>query len=207
MVFPSLRKDTLNYDNVFSAIEFAVQAHRGQLRKATGVPYVVHPIAVGRRLMEIGSPESLVLAGFLHDTLEDTDVEQEKLQAAFSDPVAELVLAVTESDKALPWERRKEEMLAHLEQANSEVLVLSLADKLDNIQSIQRALMRLGEDVWSRFNQPRAQQAWYYGRLAGIFTRRIGDGSWRSLLEPFNDAVLHVFRLNSLEEIPSWHKT
>lgn len=153
--------------------------------------------------MEIGSPEPLVLAGFLHDTLEDTVVGQGELQAAFGDRVVELVLAVTESDKSLPWERRKKEMLARLAQAHTEVLTLSLADKLDNIQSIQRALLHEGDEVWSRFNRPRAQQAWYYGRLAGIFTRRIGEMTSGPLLEPFNEAVLQVFRLNSLEDIPS----
>lgn len=153
--------------------------------------------------MEQGAPEALVLAGFLHDTLEDTGVSGESLRESFGDRVVDLVLAVTERDKSLPWERRKKETLARLRHASEEVLLLSLADKLDNIQSIHRALLWQGESTWSRFNRPRSQQAWYYGRLAELFGRRIGEGVGTTLVEAFNSTVLQVFQLNSFEDIPS----
>jgi (p)ppGpp synthase/HD superfamily hydrolase len=180
----------------FLALEFAVRAHRGQFRKGTRIPYVVHPIAVGRRLMELGFSEPLILAGFLHDTLEDTGVSKGDLEELFGRHVADIVEAVSECDKTLPWEQRKQTMLENLEHAETDVLTLALADKLDNLMSIQRALIQDEEDVWSRFNRPRAQQAWYFGRLADIFNRRIGSGSAKSLVGAFNAALAHVFGQN-----------
>jgi (p)ppGpp synthase/HD superfamily hydrolase len=187
----------VNENPRFRAIEFAVRAHHGQFRKGTRIPYVVHPIAVGRRLMELGYSEPLVLAGFLHDVVEDAGVDKDEIERLFGRKVVDLIEAVSEGDKSLPWERRKRAKLERLEGATQEVLVLSLADQLDNLRSIQRALAWEGGRVWSRFNRPRAQQAWYFGRLVDLYDRRVANGPARSLAEAFHESFIQVFPTES----------
>ena len=116
---------------LFEAIEFAAAAHRGQYRKASRVPYIVHPLGVMRILIAGGAEEELAAAGVLHDVVEDTEVTPDQLLARFGGEVSRLVLAVSEPDKSLAWEERKLhtlEFLAH--QARPDEVLLALADKL-----------------------------------------------------------------------------
>jgi (p)ppGpp synthase/HD superfamily hydrolase len=62
---------------LFDAIEFAVKAHRGQLRKGTTIPYVSHPMEVARILLQAGCSDTIAIAGLLHDTVEDAGVTVE----------------------------------------------------------------------------------------------------------------------------------
>ena len=157
---------------VWEAIELAARAHRGQVRKGTGVPYLVHPLGVARLLIEHGLPEEVVIAGVLHDTVEDTAVTLGELEARFGAGVAGLVAALSEPDKAAPWEVRKQHTLDGLRVAPLEVVLASCADKLDNLRSLQEDLSRMGEALWGVFKRGRDQQAWYYRGLAEAFTLR-----------------------------------
>ena len=78
-------------NKVFQAIEMAARAHRGQLRKGSGVPYLIHPLNVAKLLIEEGCEEELVVAGILHDTVEDTDVELVDIAVVFGSRVSRLV--------------------------------------------------------------------------------------------------------------------
>ena len=72
-----------------------------------------------------------------------------------------------------PRRERKEAQLAHLREAEPEVLALKAADTLHNVQSILRDLRIHGERVWERFNAPREEQLWYYGSVAEIIAARL----------------------------------
>jgi (p)ppGpp synthase/HD superfamily hydrolase len=181
-------------DILFEAIEFAVHAHRGHFRKGTGIPYIFHPLNTGMRLLEIGCSEAVVVAGILHDTLEDTPTTFEDIRTRFGDDVANLVSSVSEPDKSEAWENRKKHTLMSLETASEEVLLIALADKIDNIQSIRRALEREGDEVWVRFNRPKESQAWYYHSLVVVFRRRLTTESGTSLVEILKTNVTQVFR-------------
>jgi len=186
-------KDNANTDPLFEAIEFAVQAHAGQFRKGTSVPYIVHPIAVGRILAVAGCAPEIVIAGFLHDTVEDTAVTPDEIRKEFGEWVARLVCAVTESDRSAPWWQRKQGTLDKLRSADDDVLVLALADKIDNMCSIHDFLRRDGEQIWERFNRPRADQAWYFHSLASCFQERIHRAPALDLLPDFIQSVDTVF--------------
>jgi (p)ppGpp synthase/HD superfamily hydrolase len=178
---------------VFEAIEFAVRAHCGQYRKGTRIPYVMHAIGVGRILIENGCDDWLVAAGILHDTVEDTATSLEDIRRSFGGEVADLIALSSEPDKTATWEDRKRHTLATLESASNDVLLLAMADKLDNIRSIRVALGREGEKVWSRFNRPKADQAWYYRSLADVFKRRAAEDVLFRLLSEFRGQVVGVF--------------
>jgi (p)ppGpp synthase/HD superfamily hydrolase len=68
---------------IFEAIEFGARAHAGKYRKGTEVPYIVHPLGVMKILVEHGASEDLVVAGILHDTVEDTYVTLEDIRNSF----------------------------------------------------------------------------------------------------------------------------
>ena len=77
-----------------SAFDFAYQLHRRQVR-ATGEPYIIHPVAVADLLRDIGASAAVIAAGFLHDVVEDTDVTLDEIQAHFGAEVRHLVEGVT----------------------------------------------------------------------------------------------------------------
>ena len=81
------------------AIEVATKAHEGQLRK-TGEPYIIHPIAVMKILQEWNMDEDTVIAGILHDTVEDTTLTLKEIEEEFGKDVAFLVNGVTKLSEA-----------------------------------------------------------------------------------------------------------
>ena len=179
---------------IFKAIAFAAQAHTGQYRKGTKIPYISHPLNVAETLIRMGCSEQVVIAGLLHDTLEDTPVTEDTVQEMFGRDIALLVKSVSEpSKREYAWEERKAHTLKHLEAAPWEVLILSLADKLDNIRSIQNDHAMMGEQVWLRFKRPREKQQWYYKRLAGIFSERLIDDASLPLVSDYCALVRLVF--------------
>jgi len=178
---------------IFKAIEFAARAHSGQHRKGTKIPYIVHPLGVAKILIEYGCPDHVVIAGILHDTVEDTPVTLNEIKQAFGWDIADLVEAASEPDKTDTWENRKNHTIGMLKTLSKEAAILVLADKLDNIRAIREDCERHGESLWHRFNRPRDQQKWYYENLATVFTDSLTDeGSW-NLLNIFKAEVVRVF--------------
>jgi len=149
-------------DAISQAIVFASKAHRGQLRKGTSIPYVWHALSVGKLLQDAGAPSELVVAGILHDTVEDTSVTLEEIEERFGSRVAEVVRGCSESDKSLPWEQRKMHTIESLRTAPAEVKIVSAADKLDNLRAIRSDLEEVGDGLWKRFRRGRDKQEGYY---------------------------------------------
>jgi (p)ppGpp synthase/HD superfamily hydrolase len=179
---------------LYDAIELAARAHHHQVRKGTEIPYIVHPLAVANLLIRVNSPEPLVIAGLLHDVIEDTPVTIQDILARFGPEVAELVTALSEPDKKASWEDRKAHTIDYLEKhASDDVLIVSLADKLDNIRAIREGLESDGEKFWERFNRPREKQRWYYERLATVFSTKVRREPALTLLSAFKAEIARVF--------------
>lgn len=177
-------------ERLWDAIEFAASQHRGQVRKGTGLPYLSHPLGVMELLIDAGAPEPVVVAGVLHDVLEDTDATSGDLESRFGADVAKLVMDLSEADKTLSWEDRKRHTIQDLEGVEGHVLLAACADKLHNLLSIQADLAVQGPALWDRFKRGRSQQAWYYRELARVFTRRGGE---QPLFKRFAALVGEVF--------------
>ena len=158
---------------IFAALRFAAEAHDGQCRKGTRIPYLIHPLRVAKILLDYGCPDELAIAGLLHDTVEDTDVTLEEIRTIFGDNVARLVDFATEPAKTWSWEKRKQHTLSLLETGEPEALCLSIADKLDNVRSLREDLQRIGDKAWNRFRRPREKQLWYFQSLQRIFDARL----------------------------------
>lgn len=178
---------------IFQAIEFAAAAHRGQYRKGTRLPYIMHPLNAARCLLEAGCEDELVAAAILHDVLEDTETTIEELYAAFGPRIAELVISVSEPEELVAWEDCKAHTLEALRTSSLDVLYVAIADKLDNIQSIRQSVGENGELTWKRFRRGRDQQRWYYETLSEIFTARLVDPPGSALATRFAEHVTAVF--------------
>ena len=148
-------------NHIEEAIEIAAQAHDGQVRKGTSTPYITHPYAVGLILMDAGCSESLVIAGILHDTVEDTDLTLECIRKNFGNHVAEIVDGCSEN-KSLRWRERKSECIEALKTATTEVCIVTCADKLHNLRTVISEFDNIGDVVWERFHGGLEAQEWYY---------------------------------------------
>ena len=150
-------------DSVDRAIGFAARAHEGQQRKIGDVPYIAHPVAVAMLLQRMGCDETIVAAGLLHDTVEDTRVTLDEIRQQFGDEVAEIVAGCTELPKRkYKWETRKLQMIATLQDASLAVKLVAAADKYHNLSHTLYNERTYGPKVWRRFGRGKEQQAWYY---------------------------------------------
>lgn len=154
--------------NLYKAIRFATAAHTGQTRKGKpDVPYITHPLTVALVLARADADEDVVIAGILHDTVEDSNgkVTLEDIKDNFGELVAMLVGHVTEQDKSLPWEQRKQIALTHIYKMPYGALLLKSADVLANLSDLLTDLEVEGESVWDRFNAPKDKQLERYHNL------------------------------------------
>ena len=155
---------------IHNAIIFATKAHEGQVRKGTNIPYIVHPMEVMQILTENGCDETVILAGILHDTLEDTPTTPDDIRNQFGQAVLELVQSESE-DKSKTWQERKQNTINHLADASKEIQLVCCADKLSNIKSIYADKQALGDAVFDRFNAPKELVRWYYQGVASALTQ------------------------------------
>ena len=137
--------DTKSSERLDHAIEVAKKAHEGQFRK-TGEPYIIHPLAVKKILEEWGMDEDTVIAGVLHDTIEDTDLTLEDIRKEFGESVAFLVDGVTKLSTARTGMRdidtylpaTKDNFLRLMIALGDDirVLIIKLADRLHNVRTL-----------------------------------------------------------------------
>jgi (p)ppGpp synthase/HD superfamily hydrolase len=162
-----------------SAMVYAHQVHHGQRRKGTGIPYIAHVLGVASIAMEYGADEDEAIGALLHDAAEDGGGEATlaEIRARFGDAVGDIVLGCSDSlvedpEDKLPWRDRKENYIAHLENATQSVCLVSAADKLHNVRSIIRDYHQHGDDIWQRFQGRREGTLWYYQTVAHTLVRR-----------------------------------
>jgi GTP pyrophosphokinase len=142
------------------AWEFCVRHHAGQMR-ASGEPYVVHPLKVAEVLAEMKLDATAIAAGLLHDAVEDTPATNEEIEAGFGEQVAHIVEGVTKIDKiqfANRVDRQAENVRKMLLAMVSDVRVvlIKLADRLHNMRTLehldpdrQEAIARETQDIYA----------------------------------------------------------
>ena len=131
------------YDDpmIIKAFEIANRLHNGQMRKS-GEPYIIHPIAVSKILASFGMDNETVVAGLLHDVVEDTEYTREELVEDFNEEIALLVDGVTklgnikyDSKEELQAENFRKMFLAMSKDIR--VLIIKLADRLHNMRTME----------------------------------------------------------------------
>jgi len=170
-------------DVINHALAFAAKHHDRQVRKGTKLPYLTHPANVALILTRYGRDNDTVVAGILHDVIEDCvgegysrEMLEQRIGDKFGPKVLDTVLAVTyrkldDDGVELSGEDRKADYLERLAGASEEARWVCAADKIHNASSIVADLKRTvdAETIWKRFGGGRAGTGrWYrqvYDRL------------------------------------------
>ena len=184
------------------AIIYAVEKHAGQLRKGTQIPYIVHPMEVLALLNEMRADMTVIIAGVLHDTVEDTSATIDDIIREFGEDVAELVGNHTE-DKSKTWFQRKSQGLRELAEGSFDLKCLVLADKLSNVRNMYRDYMIEGDEYWDRFNAPFEKQAWYYNSAVKAMEELKDNENTAVRYNEFKEIVEKTFG-HVTEDVPSY---
>ncbi|MFK0254749.1 RelA/SpoT family protein [Streptomyces sp. NPDC090445] len=174
--------ETATLRQIEQAYQVAERWHRGQKRKS-GDPYITHPLAVTTILAELGMDPATLMAGLLHDTVEDTDYGLEDLRRDFGDAVALLVDGVTKLDRVKFGEAAQAETVRKMVVAMAKdprVLVIKLADRLHNMRTM-RYLKREKQEKKAR------ETLEIYAPLA----HRLGMNTIKWELEDLSFAILY----------------
>jgi (p)ppGpp synthase/HD superfamily hydrolase len=166
-------------DRINHALAFAAKHHDQQVRKGTRLPYLTHPANVAIILTRYGQDDDTVVAGILHDVIEDCvrdgftrEMLESRIADKFSHDVLDTVLAVTnrkydDDGIELSSEERKDDYLERLASANTRARWVCAADKVHNASTILADLKRTDypETVWGRFNVGREGTVRWYRRV------------------------------------------
>jgi len=173
-------------DRINHALAFAAKHHDRQVRKGTRLPYLTHPANVAIILARYGQDTDTVVAGILHDVIEDCVQEafsretlEQRIGDKFGSDVLDTVLAVTyrlidDDGVELSHDDRRDDYLARLAAANESARWVCAADKLHNASSILADLRRTidPDTIWNRFSGGRdGTIRWYrsvYDRLKDV---------------------------------------
>lgn len=179
-------RDTGYSDVINHALAFAAKHHDRQVRKGTKLPYLTHPANVAIILTRYGRENDAVVAGILHDVIEDCvrdgytrEMLEQRIGDKFGPRILDTILAVTyrrhdDDGVELSGDDRKADYLERLSGANEDARWVCAADKIHNASSLISDLRRTvdPETVWARFGGGKAATArWYrqvYDRLAEV---------------------------------------
>jgi len=163
-------------DRINHALAFAAKHHDQQVRKGTRLPYLTHPANVALILTRYGQDDDTVIAGILHDVIEDTvrqaytrEMLEQRIREKFGDGILATVHQVThrlvdDDDVELSPADRKQDYLDRLAQASEQARWVCAADKLHNAATIVADLRRTvdPDSVWGRFKLGKeGTSAWY----------------------------------------------
>ena len=126
---------------VAEAYKFAEKAHADQ-KRSSGEPYSIHPLSVAKILTDLGMDVDTIIAGLLHDTIEDTGVTKEELEERFGREVAGMVDGVTKLSR-LSYKSKEEQQVENLRKMflamakDIRVIIIKLADRLHNLRTLE----------------------------------------------------------------------
>jgi len=179
------------------AINFASDKHAGQMRKADRIPYISHPFGVAWILSYYQADEDTIVAGLLHDVLEDVpECSENEIKTLFGERVLNIVKEVTENknlgaNRKSSWQNRKEAYLHHLKQASESALLVCASDKIHNLTSHAQTFLCQGEDMWENFSAAPQRMLWYYESVLEILKDRLHH----PIVDELKDRIEHFRKL------------
>lgn len=195
----------IDHARIAYAAAYAVTAHAGQMRKKTEIPYASYVLAVGALVLEHGGTTEQVVAGFLHDVVEDCGgtARLDEVRRVFGEDVAVLVDALSDAAPALgeekaPWKERKIrylEHLGHLASQGSPAILVSACDRLHNLTAIGEDLNdpAIGIAVLSRFKAPNVNEVlWNHRTTVQVYGEAQDTRVPVRLKRRLEDALLRV---------------
>lgn len=178
------------------AINKAAELHRHQIRKDVDIPYIMHPFSVAIILSNYTSDEDVIIAGLMHDTVEDVrGYTFKKLAKDFGARVAGIVQEVSEDKTSYytkdkekkTWYIRKKKYISGLETASTDALLVAAADKIHNINSLIESYENLGGRLWKNFNapEPKRDYLWFYSKVLDVLEKRLKSDIVKELKQGF----------------------
>jgi GTP pyrophosphokinase len=210
------------------AWEFCVQHHEGQMR-ASGEPYIIHPLEVAEVLAEMKMDATAIAAGLLHDSVEDTPATNEEIAAGFGDQVAHIVEGVTKIDK-IQFANREDRQAENVRKmllamvSDVRVVLIKLADRLHNMRTLehlkpdrQEAIARETMDIYAPLAH-RLGMGKVRGELEDLAFRYTDPVSYEQMsaavearraegeqyLRSVEDIVIELLRENNIDARVEW---
>ena len=185
-----------------TAFGVASWAHKDCVRKGTSIPYISHLLAVSALVIEHGGNEVQTAAALLHDVIEDTEIDEFMLRALVDEPVADIVVACSDTQKKPKpsWRPRKEKYLQHLRELIAEpevnpAILVALADKVHNAETTADTVLHKGKTAKEIYDDPNFnakvdEQKWWYTSLVTEFRKsKVAPG----LVDRLDRAVKAIF--------------
>lgn len=151
----------IDQERINFAFSYAGEKHSKQHRKGTTIPYIVHIYEVYEYLREERADEETLIAGVLHDVVEDTGTSIDEIKEHFGENIANLV-SIESEVKGLPYLVRKTMHMQKLKQASDNAKLINCADKLSNLRTIYLDKLYFKDKFWSKFNAPKEEIQQYY---------------------------------------------
>lgn len=178
-------------DKLQQAINFSIrthEVHQKQKRKGKDIPYIIHPLSVGIVLASAHAEEDIVVAGILHDTIEDSikekKVTRDALKELFGGKVALLVDSVTEEYlPGMTWREKKMRALEKIKNFSVDSALLKSADVIANVREIDADYKEVGESVFERFGAPKGTVLTHYQKVAEELLKYFPENTLRTDLE------------------------
>lgn len=169
------------------ALQYAHIWHDGQTRTKRKVPFVTHFVAVAEILAyHYPDRQPLIIAGLLHDVIEDTPQTYRDLERNFGQEVAHLVRGVSKparkdlppeirQDPSRAWRAQRDHLLELLEPHEQDILRLRAADGVHNLMTKARDARWIGPQAWQKPGVTKEDQLWYFGEILTRVKAGLGD--------------------------------
>ncbi len=155
------------------AIKLVTKAFEGKRRKKLDIDASVHSITVGYFLKDSNENLDVVVAGFLHDIIEDTDYDYEYIKTNYNENIANLVSGVSENKEIKDWKERKVKFIERITNSSDDIIKIELADKFHNLIFDYEIWLEQGNDALTTKNTTYELSKWYYTSFYNIFNDRI----------------------------------
>lgn len=180
----------MKYTKEEEIIHFIFLAFDGLKRKKENIDLSFHSIMVGNMLKNIGCDQQTIYIGYLHDIIEDTKYDYNFLLNKYGKEIADGVLMLSEDQNITDYIERKENFINKIKNASENILLVELADKLQNLISDYDLYLKFGKDSLNTEANNYDELKWFYKTLQKLFNERINKNI---LLDRYNDIVEEYF--------------
>ena len=171
-------------------IHFVFLAFEGLKRKKENIALAFHSIMVGNMLKNIGCDNDTVYIGYLHDVIEDTPYTYDDILDRYGKKVADGVLKLSENQNIENYVERKKDFIKKLEQEDENIILVEVADKLQNLISDYDQYLVKGKDFLVTQAGNYEELKWYYLELKKLFNSKISNNR---LLDRYNEITERYF--------------
>lgn len=180
------------YTREEEAIHFVFKAFNNMKRIKEDIPLAFHSISVAAMLKKENCDEDIVLTGLLHDIIEDSDYTYKDLKDKFGSNIAENVLMLSEKTEITDFKERKKEFILRLESAPKNIIIVEIADKLQNLLSDYELYKKEGKEALKNLNITYKMNKWYYLEMLKLFENKVESNN--NLLNRYKEIINIYFK-------------